>query len=180
MMQRSWLHSQSLIRFLIDRGIYSNAVSVNSKGRSKDGNEDQRANHSEIRKGAKQASIAAIGVMNDDFYYVEKAPASIDLPKERLYFPVITTAARLSVLNVSSDEISQDGIIQNIDNIKRDEVSWTVYRYSLPRSLWLPVFLPQNAINDHSLLDKHRKLDIFIVNIGHLGEFLKYIKELIE
>jgi hypothetical protein len=178
--QRSWLHSQSIIRFQIDCGVYSDVVSVNGQGRSKDGNEDQRANNSEVRKGAKQASIAAIGVMNDDFYYVEKAHDSISPPEERLYFPVITTAARLSALSISSDEISKDGIIENVDDIKREEVPWTAYRYSLPRSLWLPVFLPQNVMNDHNLLDRHRKLDIFIVNINHLGEFLEEIKGIVE
>ena len=178
--QRSWFHSQSVIRFQTERGIYSNVLSVSNRGHSKDGNEDQRASRSEIRKGAKQASIATIGVINDDYYFFEKAPAGNPPPagKGTLYFPVITTAAKISVLDISSGQINANGLIPNVDNIDRKEVPWTIYRYSLPRSLWLPVFSPQNVINDHNLLDRHRKLDIFIVNIIHLGEFLKEIKDI--
>jgi hypothetical protein len=93
---------------------------------------------------------------------------------------VITTAAKVSVLDTSADQINEHGMLPNVDNIDRTEVPWTVYRWSLPRSLWLHVSLPQNAINDHTLLEKHRKLDIFIVNIKHLGEFLEEIKDIVE
>lgn len=179
--ERSWTHCQSMIRFQTDRGIYSNAISVDGKGNCKDGNEDQRANKSEIRKGAKQASIAAIGVINDDFAFMKKATSSIEPPGVgRLYFPVITTAAKISVLDVFPSQINENGIFPKWENIDCKEVPWAIYRYSLPRSLWLPVSLPQNVINDHTLLDKHRKLDIFIVNIMHLREFLQEIEDIVK
>ena len=178
---RSWIHCQSLDRFQTDRGIYSDVVSVNGKGECKDSGEDQQESKGEIRKGAKQASTAAIGVMNDDFAFLERAPAGVTPPDTgRLYFPVITTAAKVSVLDISADQINEHGILPNVDKIDPREVPWAVYRWSLPRSLWLPVSLPQNAINDHTLLEKHRKLDIFVVNIKHLGEFLEEIKDIVE
>jgi len=179
---RSWTHCQSMVRFQTDRGIYSNTISVDSKGTCKDGNEDQRANKSEIRKGAKQASIAAIGVINDDFAYMKKATSSSIVPPGigRLYFPVITTAAKISVLDISPSQINENGTFPKWKDIDCNEVPWAIYRYSLPRSLWLPVSLPQNVINDQTLLDKHRKLDIFIVNIMHLKEFLQEIEDIVE
>lgn len=103
--ERSWRNCQSLIRFQTDCGIYSNAISVDSKENSKDGDEDKRTNQSEIRKGAKQASIAAIGVMNDDFAFMNKAGSNIaSLGVGRLYLPVITTAAKISVLDTLNNE----------------------------------------------------------------------------
>jgi len=40
---RSWSHSQSIVRFQTDRGIYFSVISVNSRGESKDDGEDQQA-----------------------------------------------------------------------------------------------------------------------------------------
>jgi len=178
---RSWIHSQSIIRFQTDRGIFLNAISLNSKEQCKEGNEDQRINKSEIRKGAKQASIAAIGVVNDDYAFMKKAVSNAQPPGiGRLYFPIITTAAKIMVLDISSNHINEHGILPKIEDIPRKEVPWAIYRYSLPRSLWLPVFEPYNVINDHCLLDRHRKLDIFVVNIMHLREFLNELKNIVE
>jgi hypothetical protein len=178
---RSWIHSQSVIRFQTDRGIYFNAISLNSKEQCKEGNEDQRTNKSEIRKGAKQASIATIGVVNDDYAFMKKAISDARPPGiGRLYFPVITTAAKIMVLDITSNDINEHGVLLEIENINRNEVPWAIYRYSLPRSLWLPVYEPYNVINNHSLLGKHRKLDIFVVNIMHLKEFLNEIKDIVE
>ena len=131
---RSWTHRQSLVRFQTDRGIYSDVVSVNGRGECKDSGEDQQESKGEIRKGAKQASTAAIGVMNDDFALLERAPAGVTPPDTgRLYFPVITTAAKVSVLDISADQINEHGILPNVDNIDRREVPWAIYRWSLPR-----------------------------------------------
>ena len=69
---RSWAHCQSLVRLRTDRGIFADAISIDSEEICKEGNEDQRTGNSEIRKGAKQASIATLGVINDDFSYMKK------------------------------------------------------------------------------------------------------------
>ncbi|MFH1327631.1 MAG: hypothetical protein ABIH76_02075 [Candidatus Bathyarchaeota archaeon] len=177
----SWTHSQSVIRFQSHRGIYSNSISVNSRGNSKDGKEDQRANNSEIRKGAKQASIATIGIINDDYAFMRDATSVSHSPGTgRLYFPVIVTAGKISVLDISSNQIDKDGKLPDWESINRKEEPWVIYRYSLPRSLWLPIFFPQNIIDNHELLDKHRKLDICVVNIMHLEKFLAEMKDIVE
>ncbi|MGD0804038.1 MAG: hypothetical protein ABSA11_08210 [Candidatus Bathyarchaeia archaeon] len=178
---RAWAHCQSLIRLQTDRGIYANAISVDSHELCKEGDEDKRSGDSEIRKGAKQASIATLGVINDDFSYMKRASSNIESPgRGRLYFPVITTAAKICVLDIPNSKISEEGVVPNVNDINLVEVPWAIYRFSLPRSLWLPVSLSENVINDHSILNKHRKLDICIVNILHLKEFLEEIGNVVE
>ena len=178
---RNWLHSQSLVRFQTDQGVYSDVISVNSKGESKDGGEDQHRNKSEIRKGARQASAATISAINDDYAFMEKADSGVTSPGFGfLYLPVIVTAAKISVLNLLPDQITDQGTIPKIDEISRSEVPWAIYRWSLPRSLWLPVFHPQSVVSNHSLLDRHRKLDVFIVSLVHLKKFLEEMKDITE
>ena len=112
---------------------------------------------------------------------MDKARGIITPPgKGSLYFPVITTAAKISVMDFDSNQIDQNGFFPKPDNITITEVPWAIYRFSLPRSLWLPIFEPFNAISNFDLRDKHRKLDVFIVNVEYLSKFFEEIKSIVE